>query len=93
MRLLDIVVCIKVVPRPEEVSVNPDTRTLDRAKARSELNPPDMNAIELALTLRERYGGTVSLLSMGPAFAAPYLQVGLAMGADSAYLLSDRTFG
>ncbi|MFQ5828634.1 MAG: electron transfer flavoprotein subunit beta/FixA family protein [Candidatus Methylomirabilia bacterium] len=93
MRPLDIVVCVKMVPKPEEVSVNPDTRTIDRAKARSELNPPDMNAIETALTLRERYGGTVSLLSMGPPFAAPYLQVGLAMGADSAYLLSDRAFG
>jgi electron transfer flavoprotein beta subunit len=82
-----------MVPKPEEVSVNPDTRTIDRAKARSELNPPDMNAIELALTLRERYGGTVSLLSMGPPFAVPYLQVGLAMGADRAFLLSDRALG
>lgn len=93
MRPLRIVVCVKVVPKPEEVSVNPETRTLDRAKARSELNPPDMNAIELALTLRERYGGAVSLLSMGPPFAASYLQLGLAMGADRAYLLSDRAFG
>lgn len=93
MRSLAIVVCVKVVPKPEEVSVNPETRTLDRARARSELNPPDMNAIELALTLRERYGGTVSLLSMGPPFAAPYLQVALAMGVDRAYLLSDRAFG
>lgn len=92
MRPLDIVVCVKVVPKPEEVSVHPETRTIDRARARSELNPPDMNAIELALTLRERYGGTVSLLSMGPPFAVPYLQVGVAMGADAAYLLSDRAF-
>lgn len=92
MRPLDTVVCVKVVPKPEEVSVDPETRTLDRARARSELNPPDMNAIEMALALRERHGGTVSLLSMGPPFAAPYLQVGLAMGADSAYLLSDRAF-
>lgn len=93
MRPLGIVVCVKVVPKPEEVSVNAETRTLDRAKARSELNPPDMNAIEVALTLRERHGGTVSLLSMGPPFAAPYLEVGVAMGADRAYLLSDRVFG
>jgi electron transfer flavoprotein beta subunit len=90
---LDIIVCVKLVPKPEEVTVNPETRTLDRGKARSELNPPDMNAIEMALALRERHGGTVSLLSMGPPFAAPYLQVGLAMGADRAYLLSDRLFG
>ncbi len=93
MRPLDIIVCVKVVPKPEEVSVNAETRTIDRAKARSELNPPDMNAIEMALALRERHGGTVSLLSMGPPFAVPYLEVGLAMGADRAYLLSDRLFG
>ena len=93
MRPLGIIVCVKVVPKPEEVRVNPETRTLDRAKVRSELNPPDMNAIEMALTLRERHGGTVALLSMGPPFAVPYLQVGLAMGADSAYLVSDRLFG
>ena len=54
MRPLDLIVCVKVVPKPEEVSVDPQSRTLDRSKARSELNPPDMNAIELALTLRER---------------------------------------
>ncbi|MBI4608368.1 MAG: electron transfer flavoprotein subunit beta/FixA family protein [Candidatus Rokubacteria bacterium] len=93
MRPLDIIVCVKVVPKPEEVSVNPETRTIDRARARSELNPPDMNAIELALALRERYGGTVSLLSMGPPLAGPCLQIGLAMGADRAFLLSDRAFG
>lgn len=93
MRPLDIVVCVKVVPKPEEVSVNPETRTLDRAKARSEPNPPDMNAIELGLRLRERCGGSVSLLAMGPPFWTPYLEVGLAMGADCAYLLSDRIFG
>jgi electron transfer flavoprotein beta subunit len=93
MRPLNIVVCVKVVPKPEEVRVNPETRTLDRAVARSELNPPDMNAVEVGLELRERYGGTVSLLSMGPPFAVPYLEVGLAMGADLAYLLSDRLFG
>lgn len=93
MKPLGIIVCVKVVPKPEEVSVNPETRTLDRARARSELNPPDMNAIEMALRLRERQGGTVSLLSMGPPFAVPCLEVGLAMGADRAYLLSDRVFG
>lgn len=92
MKPLSMVVCVKVVPKPEEVSVNPETRTLDRAKARSEINPADMNAVEMALGLRERYGGTVSLISMGPPFAVPYLEVVLAMGADRAYLLSDRLF-
>lgn len=88
-----IVVCLKVVPRPEEVRVDPATNTLDRAKAKNLINPPDMNALEAALALKERHGGRVSVLSMGPPFAVEYLNVALAMGADAAYLLSDRAFG
>lgn len=90
---LRIVVCVKAVPKPEEVGMNPATRTLDRTRARNEINPPDMHALELGLALRDRYGGRVSLLSMGPPFFVPYLEVALAMGADDAYLLSDRAFG
>ncbi len=90
---LHLVVCVKVVPKPEEVKVDPETRLLDRAHARSEINPPDMNALEFALELKDRYGGRVSILSMGPPFFEPYLRVGLAMGADHVYLLSDRAFG
>jgi electron transfer flavoprotein beta subunit len=88
-----LVVCVKAVPKPEEVRVNQETRTLDRGSARTEINPSDMHALEMALALRDRYGGRVSLLSMGPPLFVPYLQVGLAMGADGAYLLSDRAFG
>jgi electron transfer flavoprotein beta subunit len=90
---LHFVVCVKVVPKPEEVRVDPATRLLDRAHARSEINPPDMNALEFALELKDRHGGRVSILSMGPPFFEPYLRVGLAMGADHIYLLSDRAFG
>ena len=90
---LEMVVCVKAVPKPEEVGMNRETRTLDRSHARNELNPSDLHAVEMALALRDRYGGRVSLLSMGPPFFVPYLQVALAMGADGAYLLSDRGFG
>lgn len=90
---LHIVVCLKVVPKSEEVGVDRETMTLDRANARSEINPPDMNALEMALALKDSYGGRVSLLSMGPPFVVPMLRVGLAMGADALYLLSDRAFG
>ncbi len=87
-----LVVCVKVVPKPEEVRVDPQTRTLDRAGARSEINPPDMNAVEMALQIKDRFGGRVSVLSMGPPFAEAYLRICLAMGADHVYLLSDRQF-
>ncbi|MCL4241313.1 MAG: electron transfer flavoprotein subunit beta/FixA family protein [Dehalococcoidia bacterium] len=90
---LHTVVCLKVVPKSEEVGVDRETMTLDRGNARSEINPPDMNALEAALALKDRFGGRVSLLSMGPPFVIPTLRVGLAMGADHAYLLSDRAFG
>ena len=89
---LHSVVCVKVVPKPEEVRVDPQTRLLNRLNARSEINPPDMNAMEMALSLKDRYGGSISLLSMGPASFEPYLRVGLAMGCDHIYLLSDRAF-
>ena len=88
-----IVVCVKVVPKPEEVRVNTETRLLDRANARAEINPPDMNALELALSMKDRYGGTVEILSMGPPYFEPTLRVGLAMGAERITLLSDRAFG
>jgi len=89
---LHTVVCVKVVPKPEEIKVNPEDRTLVREHARSEINPPDMNALEMTLRLKDRYGGRISIISMGPSLFEPYLRVGLAMGADHIYLLSDRAF-
>src|SRR3990170_2976501 len=90
---LHTIVCLKVVPKSEEVTVDSETRTLDRSRARSEINGPDLNALEVALELKEAHGGRVSLLSMGPPFFERYLRLGLAMGADAAYLMSDRAFG
>jgi electron transfer flavoprotein beta subunit len=87
-----MVVCMKVVPKPEEIRVDPETRMLDRADARAEINIPDMRALETALRLQDQYGGQVSVLSMGPLFFEPYLRVTLAMGVDHIYLLSDRAF-
>ncbi len=87
---LHIVVCVKVVPKSEEIRVDRETRLLVREGVRSEINPPDMNALEMALDLRDRYGGRVSILSMGPPDFEPFLRVALAMGADRIYLLSDR---
>ena len=93
MRGLHSVVCLKAVPKSEEVTVNSETRTLDRSKARSEINGADLNALETALQLKDSHGGRVSVLSMGPPFFEQYLRLALAMGADDAYLMSDRVFG
>jgi len=87
------VVCLKVVPRAEEVRVDLASKTLDRSGVRSVINPSDLNALETALALRDRHGGRVRVLSMGPSSFVPYLRVALAVGADEAVLLSDRAFG
>jgi electron transfer flavoprotein beta subunit len=93
MHELHVVVCMKVTPKPEEVSVDRRTNLLDRANARSEINPPDMNALEMALSISDMSVGRVDILSMGPPFFEPVLRVGLAMGAEHIYLLSDPAFG
>lgn len=92
MSELHSVVCMKVVPKPEEIRVDPKTHRLEREGARSEFNPPDMNALEMALKLKGQHAGRVTVLSMGPPFVEPYLRIALAMGADEAILLSDRDF-
>lgn len=93
MKKLHSLVCVKIVPKPEEIRVDPDTNLLLRDGVRSEINPPDMNAMEMALLLKDRYGGRISIVSMGPANFEPFLRTALAMGADHVYLLSDRAFG
>ena len=90
---LHSIVCVKVVPKPEEIRVDPETMMLIRDDVRSEINPPDMNALEMALRTKDRYGGRVSIISMGPPYFEPFLRVGLAMGCDHIYLLSDRALG
>lgn len=87
-----IVVCMKVSPKVEEVKFDPVTKTLDRSKAENEINQPDKNALEMALQLKQKHGGEVTLLSMGPPFFEQHLRIGIAMGADNAILLSDRAF-
>lgn len=92
MSELHIVVCMKVVPKAEEIRVDPESLLLVRENARSEINPPDMNALEMALKLKDRHAARVSILSMGPPMFEPILRVGMAMGADDFYLMSDRAF-
>ncbi len=89
---LNMVVCLKVVPKPEEVRLDPVKKTLDRAAAENILNPSDKNALQLALDVKARYGGTVAVVSMGPPMIREHLALTIGMGADRAILLSDRTF-
>lgn len=89
---LEIVVCMKVVPKSEEIRVDTETLLLERSGVRSEINPPDMNALEMALALKDDQPARINILSMGPPFFEPILRVGLAMGAERFFLMSDREF-
>jgi len=89
---LKIFVCIKQVPGVSEVKIDPKTNTLVREGILSVVNPNDRNAIELALSLKEKHGAEVVVLSMGPPQAEEILREAIAMGADKGYLLTDRAF-
>lgn len=95
--MLRIVVMVKVVPKPEEVTLDETSMTLNRDDADSQLNPADKNAVELALGIRDEYEESgaeaeVIAVSMGPPFFEEYLRDVVAMGVDDAVLLSDRLF-
>ncbi len=90
---MKIVVCIKQVPDTNEVKLDPKTNRLIRDGVPSIINHDDKSGIEAALQLREKVGGTVTVVCMGPPQADVALREALAMGADDAYLLSAREFG
>jgi electron transfer flavoprotein alpha/beta subunit len=90
---LHIVVCIKQVPKTLDVCVDPVTHNLIRQGMESVINMFDENALEEALLLREKFGGKVSVISMGPPQVREALRKAVAMGADEAYLLCDRALG
>jgi len=90
---MKIVVCVKQVPDTTEVKIDPVTNTLIRQGVPSIVNPFDKNAVEAAIQLREKHGGKVTVISMGPPQAKDALKECIAMGADEAILISDRAFG
>jgi electron transfer flavoprotein beta subunit len=89
---MHIVVCIKQVPDTTEVRIDPERGTLVREGVQSILNPLDAYALEGALQLRERLGGRVTAMTMGPPQAAAVLREALACGCEDAVMLSDREF-
>lgn len=90
---MKVAVCIKQVPDTTEIRIDPVKKTLIRTGVPSIMNPFDVNAVEAALKLKDQYGGEVTVISMGPPQAKVILREALAMGADHAYLVTDRAFG
>lgn len=89
---LDIIVCIKHVPETTEVEFNLETGTLIREGVVHAINPFDEYAVEEGIKLKERYGGFVKVLTMGPPQAEASLRDAIAMGCDEAWIATDRAF-
>ena len=89
---LKIIVPVKQVPEVAEVKINEETGTLIRDGVPSILNPFDEYAVEAAIQLKEKFGGEVTVITMGPPQAKDALLKALAMGADKAIHMTDRAF-
>lgn len=90
---MKIVVCIKQVPNTNEIRIDPIKGTLIRDGVDSIMNPDDKAGLETALELKDKNPDiTITVLTMGPQQATAILREAIAMGADDAVLLTDRTF-
>ncbi len=87
-----IIVAIKQVPETKSVKMDEKTGTVIREGVEAIINPLDLYAIETALRLREKHGGEVIGISMGPSKAITALREAIAMGFDSGILISDSAF-
>ncbi|AQQ70579.1 Electron transfer flavoprotein small subunit [Limihaloglobus sulfuriphilus] len=86
------VVLVKQVPDTARITgeaMNEDG-TVNRAALPAIFNPEDLNALELAIQIKERFGGTVTVVTMGLPAAAEILKQSLFRGADETYLVTDR---
>src|SRR5512136_297159 len=89
---MNIIVCIKQVPGTTEIKIDPKTNTLVREGVKAIVNPFDAYALEEGVRLKERYGGKVTVITMGPPQAVEALREAISMGADEGILVSDRAF-
>lgn len=89
---MHIVVCIKQVPDSAQIRVHPVTNTIMRQGVPAIVNPYDLFALEEALRLKDKYGGRVTALTMGPPMAEAALAKAISYGADDAVLVTDRAF-
>lgn len=89
---MKIVVCMKQVPAGTQVEIDSTTGAMKRTSSAARTNPYDLFALETALQIREKTGGTVTVLTMGPPQAEEMVRDAYTMGADDAVILSDRKF-
>ncbi|MGI6668306.1 MAG: electron transfer flavoprotein subunit beta/FixA family protein [Acetivibrionales bacterium] len=89
---MKILVCIKQVPSTAKVEVDEETGVLKRDGVESKMNSYDLYALEVALRIREKLGGTITAVTMGPPQAQSIIREAYMMGIDEGYILSDRRF-
>jgi len=91
--MVNIIVCIKQVPASTKVKADPETGMFKADDTEDPIiNPFDEYAIEEGIRLREKHGGVVKILSMGPARVEKAIRTAIAMGADEGYLATDQAF-
>ena len=90
---MNIAVCVKQVPDTEtKIELNSDSNSILTEGIKWVMNPYDEYAVEEALKIKEKYGGKVTIVSMGPERTVEAMRTALAMGADEGILLSDPAF-
>jgi electron transfer flavoprotein beta subunit len=91
---LNIVVLAKQVPDTHNITAQgmKEDGTVNRAALPAIFNPEDLNALEMALMVKEEYGATITVITMGPPRASQILREALYRGADRTILLTDRAF-
>ena len=89
------IVLVKQVPDTSNITgaAMKEDGTVNRAALPTIFNPEDLSALEAALEVKDRFGGTVTVISMGPPKAADVLRDCLYRGADRAILVTDRRAG
>lgn len=87
---MNIAVLVKQVPAISDIKIDAGEGNLVRVGAPSRINPVDMHAVEAALAVKDAAGGTVTLITMGPATAGDVMREGIAIGADTGILVSDE---
>lgn len=90
---MDVLVCVKHVPKEEDLRLDLKTKTLIRSEETGEISEKDRYALEMALRIKDATGGSITVLSMGIPAAKKTLRYSISVGADNAFLLSDRALG
>lgn len=88
--MVKMIVCMKQVPMASELPWDAKSGTLRRDLAEGMMNPACKHALEAALTIKQRHGGQITAVTMGPPMAEEILREAIAMGADRCLMLSDK---